>query len=53
LPGFVEILDENRLRIPVYRGNSMYNTPGNFTINPAAGLMFIDYENARTFTSLR
>lgn len=46
--GFVQILDEQRLRIPDYAGNSMFNTLGNLVINPSAGLIFVDFERSRT-----
>ena len=47
-PGFVTILDNRTLRIPDYLGNSMFNTLGNFTANPRAGLIFPDFESGRT-----
>lgn len=47
-PGFVEVLDEQTLKIPDYKGNSMYNTLGNFVQNPSAGLLFIDFQNRKT-----
>jgi hypothetical protein len=47
-PGFVNILDDRTLRIPDYLGNSMFNTLGNFTANPRAGLIFLDFESGRT-----
>jgi predicted pyridoxine 5'-phosphate oxidase superfamily flavin-nucleotide-binding protein len=47
-PGFVQILDERSLRIPDYSGNSMFNTLGNFVVNPRAGLLFLDFDRART-----
>ncbi len=46
-PGFVKVLDESTLRIPDYRGNSMFNTLGNLAVNPNAGLVFPDFENRR------
>jgi predicted pyridoxine 5'-phosphate oxidase superfamily flavin-nucleotide-binding protein len=46
-PGFVEVVDERTLRIPDYVGNSMFNTLGNFTVNPHAGLVFLDFERNR------
>ncbi len=46
-PGFVKVLDECTLRIPDYRGNSMFNTLGNLALNPHAGLVFPDSENRR------
>jgi uncharacterized protein len=47
-PGFVRVLDERRLRIPDYVGNSMFNTLGNFLTYPLAGLVFVDFESGRT-----
>jgi predicted pyridoxine 5'-phosphate oxidase superfamily flavin-nucleotide-binding protein len=46
-PGFVKILPGNVLRIPDYNGNSMFNSIGNFLIDPQAGLVFPDYEHRR------
>ncbi len=42
--GFVEILENGVLKIPDYQGNSMYNTLGNFVLNPHAGVLFIDFQ---------
>ncbi len=42
-PGFIKI-SHNRLTIPDYRGNSHFNTLGNFIENPKAGLLFIDFD---------
>ena len=47
-PGFVEVVDERTLRIPDYVGNSLFNTLGNFTVNPHAGLVFLDFQRNRT-----
>ncbi|MGA9725570.1 MAG: pyridoxamine 5'-phosphate oxidase family protein [Candidatus Binatus sp.] len=47
-PGFVRIIDERRIAFPDYNGNSMFNTLGNVTINPHAGLLFIDFDTGRT-----
>lgn len=46
-PGFVRVLDDRRLRIPDYVGNSMFNTLGNFTAYPHAGLVFVDFDSSR------
>lgn len=46
-PGFVQILPGDVLRIPDYNGNSMFNSFGNFLLNPQAGLVFPDYEHRR------
>ncbi|MCA1843067.1 MAG: pyridoxamine 5'-phosphate oxidase family protein [Actinobacteria bacterium] len=46
-PGFVQYRD-GQLWVPDYRGNSMFNTLGNLAINPAAGLLFVDFEGHET-----
>jgi uncharacterized protein len=46
-PGFVEIRDDG-LWIPDYPGNSMFNTLGNLTLHPPAGLLFIDFAGSET-----
>ena len=46
-PGFVHIINNQKLRIPDFAGNSMFNTLGNFVCNPYAGLIFIDFEQGR------
>jgi uncharacterized protein len=46
-PGFIQVLDSRTLRIPDYFGNSMFNTLGNFVVNPKAGLIFLDFERIR------
>lgn len=48
MPGFVAIKDERTLVIPDYAGNSMFNTLGNFIVNPRAGLLFIDFHNKKS-----
>lgn len=48
MPGFVEILDEETLAWPDYSGNRMFNTLGNLTENPNAGLLFVDFESGHT-----
>ncbi len=47
-PGFVMVMDDRTLRIPDYQGNCMFNTLGNFSVNPRAGLIFLDFERQRT-----
>ena len=47
-PGFVTVVDQRTLRIPDYLGNSMFNTLGNFVVNPRAGLIFLDLKSHRT-----
>lgn len=45
--GFIQILANGDLRIPDYRGNSLYNTFGNFKLNPSAGILFWDFEKSK------
>lgn len=47
-PGFIEIIDNDTLKIPDYRGNSMYNTLGNFVQNPNSGILLIDFAKGET-----
>jgi len=47
-PGFVRVAGPRRLVFPDYAGNSMFNTLGNITANPRAGLLFLDFEQGRT-----
>ncbi|MCB1874797.1 MAG: pyridoxamine 5'-phosphate oxidase family protein [Chromatiales bacterium] len=46
-PGFIQVLSPDRLRLPDYAGNRMFNTLGNFASYPHAGLLFIDFERGR------
>lgn len=41
-PGFVRV-SGNVLTIPDFPGNNLFNTLGNFLVNPKAGLVFIDF----------
>ena len=45
-PGFVRVVTPTRIRIPDYRGNSMFNTLGNFVVDDRAGIVFVDFEGA-------
>ncbi|NIR49137.1 pyridoxamine 5'-phosphate oxidase [candidate division KSB1 bacterium] len=47
-PGFVKIADETTLIVPDYPGNSMFNTLGNFWVNPKAGVLFVDFATGNT-----
>lgn len=47
-PGFLEITDNGRVKIPDYPGNSIFNTLGNVLQNPNVGLLFIDFEKRET-----
>lgn len=40
----MRVVGDDRLRIPDYRGNSMYMALGNLERQPAAGLLFVDWE---------
>jgi predicted pyridoxine 5'-phosphate oxidase superfamily flavin-nucleotide-binding protein len=45
-PGFVEVSPDGRTLLwPDYSGNSMFNTLGNLLRNPAAGLLFLNWES--------
>lgn len=44
IPGFVHVLDPQTLRFPSYDGNGMFRSLGNVLVNPAVGLLFIDYQ---------
>jgi predicted pyridoxine 5'-phosphate oxidase superfamily flavin-nucleotide-binding protein len=46
-PGFITA-SPGRLSWPDYVGNSMYMTLGNLSLDPRAGLLFIDWERGRT-----
>jgi len=46
-PGFVTA-SATRISFPDYPGNNMFNTLGNITVNPAVGLLFVDFESGRT-----
>lgn len=47
VPGFVQILDDETLRIPDYPGNSMFQTLGNLAVSRDAGLAFVDFRRGR------
>jgi uncharacterized protein len=46
-PGFVRVVDDRTLAFPNYDGNGMYLSMGNVAMNPAVGLLFIDFERQR------
>ena len=46
-PGFVRVVGENGLAFPDYDGNGMFKSLGNLSVNPAVGLLFIDFESPR------
>ncbi|MHA3979076.1 2Fe-2S iron-sulfur cluster-binding protein [Halovulum sp. GXIMD14794] len=43
-PGFV-LVEGDRLTIPDFPGNNLFNTFGNFLLNPRAGLLFPDFRS--------
>jgi predicted pyridoxine 5'-phosphate oxidase superfamily flavin-nucleotide-binding protein len=48
-PGFVVVAADGRsLTFPDYQGNNMFQTLGNLTVNPATGLLFIDWDTGGT-----
>lgn len=48
-PGFVEVAaDGARLAFPDFAGNRMFQTLGNLTVDPRAGLLFVDWESGTT-----
>lgn len=47
LPGFVRVLDDRTLALPDYDGNGMYRSWGNVVVNPAVGLLFLDFETPK------
>ncbi|MEJ7713532.1 MAG: pyridoxamine 5'-phosphate oxidase family protein [Pyrinomonadaceae bacterium] len=48
MPGFVRVVDRQMLAWGDYSGNTMFQTLGNIVENPAAGLLFIDWERGST-----
>jgi predicted pyridoxine 5'-phosphate oxidase superfamily flavin-nucleotide-binding protein len=46
-PGFVRVEQGNRLRIPDYPGNNLFNTLGNFMLNPKGGICIPDFSHSR------
>lgn len=43
-PGFVRVVSDVELAFPGYDGNGMFRSAGNVRVNPAVGLLFIDFE---------
>ncbi len=46
-PGFVRV-DGDRLVWPDYVGNGLFNTLGNISVYPRAGLIFVDFDSGAT-----
>ena len=47
VPGFVRITAADELAFPSYDGNGMFRSLGNVQVNPAVGMLFIDFESPR------
>ena len=47
-PGFIHVVNEGLLEFPDYSGNKMFNTLGNLTAYPHAGLLFLDFDRSVT-----
>lgn len=43
-PGFVLPLGDGELAVPDFDGNRFFNTLGNLLLQPAAGLLFVDFD---------
>jgi len=41
--GFIQRISTNMIRIPDYKGNGLFNTLGNFKINPLGCILIIDF----------
>jgi predicted pyridoxine 5'-phosphate oxidase superfamily flavin-nucleotide-binding protein len=50
-PGFVRVIDGRTVRIPDYPGNSLFQTFGNFHLDPRCGLAFIDFDARRVLST--
>lgn len=49
-PGFVRVVDERTLRFPDYPGNGMFQTLGNFEVEPRAGVVLVDFADGRVLS---
>jgi predicted pyridoxine 5'-phosphate oxidase superfamily flavin-nucleotide-binding protein len=47
-PGFVRVVAPDRLLIPDYVGNAMFNSLGNIAADPRAGLLLVDFDTGST-----
>jgi hypothetical protein len=47
-PGFVQATGPTTIVFPDYAGNNMFQTLGNISTQPEAGLLFVDFEAGRT-----
>ena len=46
-PGFVRVVGPSELEFESYDGNGMFRSLGNLRVNPAVGLLFLDFEKPR------
>jgi uncharacterized protein len=46
-PGFARWVAPDRLRVPDYPGNAMYNSLGNLELDPRAAVLVLDFEHGR------
>jgi len=46
-PGFVRVTGACELAFPSYDGNGMFRSLGNVLVNPAVGMLFLDFEKPR------
>lgn len=42
-PGFIEVLDEQHVAYPEYRGNGVHASLGNISENPRVGILLVDF----------
>lgn len=42
--GFIECDSPNKITVPDYQGNSMFNTLGNFKANPFGGVIIVEFD---------
>ena len=47
LAGFVRVVEPDTLAFPDYDGNGMFKSLGNVLVNPAVGILFIDFQSPR------
>lgn len=47
-PGFASCPSPHRVQWPEYEGNTMLMTLGNLSVNPRAGLLFVDWQEGTT-----
>lgn len=46
-PGFVRLVGDTTLRMADYPGNSMFQTLGNFAVDPRAAVAIVDFQSGR------